>query len=323
MWPRLWRLISRSEAADADARPKTPDIQEEGIIVLRDDGPDAIVDICFVHGLGGHLTKTWSRGDCCWPKDLLPNTISNDNRIKIRVLSYGYNAQPVKLSGGSSNGRVQGFARTLMDELGSSRRMLGGKHCSRRIIFVGHSLGGLVIKSTICQSKQYNPGELERNIFDCTAGTIFIGTPHHGSDFARWTKYLNGIFAMAQRPVNQGLMDDMRSRTVQLKNLSDDFDVAAREIKKVCCYETESTFVAGTDWGHVVSDTSAKINGAKLEAITADHVNMCKFDKEDDPNYRAATRGIIAMVDEISESNTQQKEAEENHFQKVTNRDKP
>lgn len=128
--------------------------------------------ICFVHGLGGHLTKTWSRGDCCWPKDLLPNTISNDNRIKIRVLSYGYNAQPVKLSGGSSNGRVQGFARTLMDELGSSRRMLGGKHCSRRIIFVGHSLGGLVIKSTICQSKQYNPGELERNIFDCTAGTV-------------------------------------------------------------------------------------------------------------------------------------------------------
>lgn len=44
MWPRLWRLISRSEAADADARPKTPDIQEEGIIVLRDDGPDAIVE---------------------------------------------------------------------------------------------------------------------------------------------------------------------------------------------------------------------------------------------------------------------------------------
>ncbi|KAK8221614.1 hypothetical protein IWZ01DRAFT_557534 [Phyllosticta capitalensis] len=313
MW--LLGLKSRSKAAYADAQPEVPDIKEKGIIVLHDDGPDSIVDICFVHGLGGHPTKTWSRGDCCWPKDLLPNTISNDNRIKIRVLSYGYNAQPVKLSGGSSYGHVQVFAQILMDELGSSRRMPGGQLCSRRIIFVGHSLGGLVIKSTVCQSKHYNPGDPERNIFDCTAGTIFIGTPHHGSDFARWTKYLNGIFDMAQRPVNQGLMDDMRLGTVQLKNLSDNFDVAAREIKKFCCYETESTFVAGTNWGHVVSDTSAKINGAKLEAITADHVNMCKFDKEDDPNYRAATRGIIAMVDEILESSVQQNEAEESHFQ--------
>ncbi|KAK8221755.1 hypothetical protein BKA81DRAFT_352857 [Phyllosticta paracitricarpa] len=52
MWP--WRRKPEVEVSDGDI----PYVKEEGIVVLHDDGPGAIADVCFVHGLGGYRTKT-------------------------------------------------------------------------------------------------------------------------------------------------------------------------------------------------------------------------------------------------------------------------
>jgi protein SERAC1 len=71
----------------------------EGIELLHDFS-DAIVDICFVHGLRGHRRSTWTAGNQKdpWPKTLLPDEVEN-----VRILTFGYDASYVRLGPAGSN----------------------------------------------------------------------------------------------------------------------------------------------------------------------------------------------------------------------------
>lgn len=55
----------------------------------------------------------------------------------------------------------------------------------RSIIFVVHSLGGLVVEKALCLSRGRAQHHL-RQIESCTSGIVFLGTPHNGSDLAAW-----------------------------------------------------------------------------------------------------------------------------------------
>lgn len=43
--------------------------------------------IFLISGLTGDPINTWSYGDICWPRDLLPQALSSP----VRILSFGYN----------------------------------------------------------------------------------------------------------------------------------------------------------------------------------------------------------------------------------------
>ncbi len=81
--------------------------------------------------------KTWKHRDgTVWPKDLLPDCDPN-----IRVLSYGYNL-PIK--GLANEGSIKDYAICLLDDLQRKREEKSAQ--KRSIVFVGHSVGGIVIK---------------------------------------------------------------------------------------------------------------------------------------------------------------------------------
>lgn len=77
------------------------------------DCPHATVDICFVHGLTGDRTTTWTaQGQSdLWPKTLLPSKLST-----ARILSYGYDAYVVRGSVAGSN-RLIDHATNLLTDL--------------------------------------------------------------------------------------------------------------------------------------------------------------------------------------------------------------
>jgi len=52
--------------------------------------------IVFVHGLCGHRTETWTKGNICWPRDLLPNEGALSST---RILSFGYDSTVIDPSG--------------------------------------------------------------------------------------------------------------------------------------------------------------------------------------------------------------------------------
>lgn len=129
-----------SSAPSNNAQPK----QKYGMFAFQPDSPECCIDIVAVHGLGGHFENTWtwnpadSPGEkpCNWLKDLLPSEFPN-----ARILSFGYNSA-VALSKSIADISMFGemlLTRTLMERMKPWQR-------NRPIIFVGHSLGGIVIK---------------------------------------------------------------------------------------------------------------------------------------------------------------------------------
>lgn len=69
-----------------------------------------------------------------WLRDIIPIDLPT-----ARIFTYGYDT---KLAGGKSNARISEYAKQFLNTVSDARR--GDPH--RPIIFIGHSLGGLVIK---------------------------------------------------------------------------------------------------------------------------------------------------------------------------------
>ena len=110
--------------------------------------------IVAVHGLNGNAIKTWSKGDICWLSDpkLLPKYIPN-----ARILAYGYNASVFGVKGRvtSSDGIMQ-HAQTLIAQLAADRELEGTSE--RPIIFLCHSLGGIIVKRVNPRSPKSDKG---------------------------------------------------------------------------------------------------------------------------------------------------------------------
>jgi len=105
---------------------------------------EASVDIVAVHGLDGDATGTWTSqtNNVCWLRDeaMLPKYIP-----EARVLTWGYNASYSNLKGDKpSKDRIHHHARNLVQELYSDRML--EHRLDKPIIFLCHSLGGIVVK---------------------------------------------------------------------------------------------------------------------------------------------------------------------------------
>ncbi|PVH70529.1 hypothetical protein DL98DRAFT_597736 [Cadophora sp. DSE1049] len=110
-----------------------------GTQILHQGEGQIVADVVFVHGLRGDAIKTWSDGVTCWPRDLLQYDVPNT-----WIITWGYDSNIAKLAEFSSQNSIFGHAENLLSDLAMKRRKL--KEKIRPIIFVGHSLGGLVIK---------------------------------------------------------------------------------------------------------------------------------------------------------------------------------
>lgn len=94
-----------------------------------------------VHGLNGECFRSWTHEETTgeqtlWLKDLLLQRLP-----RTRVMTFGYDASVV---GNTSVAGIRDNARKLLVFLRNKREDDGTRH--RPIVFVGHSLGGIIIK---------------------------------------------------------------------------------------------------------------------------------------------------------------------------------
>lgn len=94
------------------------------------------ISIIAITGLAGHAFGSWKsrKSSKMWLRDILP-----DDLPSARILTYGYDT---RLAGSHSNARILDYAKEFLDTVMDARC----RDPHRPIIFVGHSLGGLVIK---------------------------------------------------------------------------------------------------------------------------------------------------------------------------------
>lgn len=175
-------FTTASRSARSILSPRRPaDVDPLGLYAVTDP-KDPTADIIFVHGLGGSAFRTWS-----WqrnPQNFWPAWLSRDEHLgSCRVLTFGYNSN---FKGDAKGLDVIDFAKDLLLQMLNYPDGLG-KH--RPILFVAHSMGGLVVK------KAYTLGKQDKrfaSLMSSAVGIIFLATPHRGS---RYAKTLNNILA--------------------------------------------------------------------------------------------------------------------------------
>ena len=268
--------IDRTNTASPDSRASTID-------ETFPDGPKvwvpnstATVDICFIHGLTGNRDSTWTAAGHSepWPKTLLPAEVES-----ARILTFGYDAYVARLGGVASHNTLSDHAKNLLHDLARDRRK--NKAEERPLLFVAHSLGGLVCKQAILLSRN-NPEVHLRNVFKMVRGIVFLGTPHKGAWLADWARIPANAIGIV-KSTNKSLLDvlstdneflrDLQDRFLKLlRELSEDPD-CARQIKVTCFYEELGLSVIGK----IVSKDSATFEHYDPISIHGNHETMVKF----------------------------------------------
>lgn len=131
-------LLSSSSVAPS----KFTEDSNIGLKILVNQPADRLdcVDIVALHGLNGHRDLTWT------DRSTGLNWLSNENCLSkdipnARILTFGYNS---KTYFSRSKSNVQDFASELLAAI-STRRQTAIER-KRPLVFICHSLGGLVFK---------------------------------------------------------------------------------------------------------------------------------------------------------------------------------
>ncbi|KAI1173894.1 hypothetical protein F4777DRAFT_555820 [Nemania sp. FL0916] len=257
------------EPSGPEESPITTFSDSIGPLTLRDDceGPDTGFDIVFIHGLRGSRVKTWSRGDVLWPRDLLKDDLKN-----VRVITWGYDANIANAFTYSSKDSLFGHSSTLLNDLAMVRQEI-----TRPIIFVCHSLGGLVAKEALITSASYKTHGRHShlgNIYSSTVGVIFMGTPHRGSAKVSYGEIAAKIAGLTLRQPNRQLLETLKQGSAILDQQRDGFTTISNNMIIVCIREELPTGI-----GLIVPEYSASYDGFKVarDAIHANHMDMVKF----------------------------------------------
>ena len=213
--------------------------QNYGVKVLYDGGVEASVDIVFVHGLTGNAYNTWLHKDkgtrMHWPSELLKQDLPD-----ARILSFGYDADIVNFWNPASNSRLSNHAENMVGDLVRKRERTNSE--ARKILFIAHSLGGLVIEHALGYSRN-TADKFLRQIERCTAGIVFLGVPHCGSDLASWASFGTRMINLLKRS-NSDIVGVLKPGSEMLRMVGNEFQNILRlrkdegsEISITCFYE--------------------------------------------------------------------------------------
>lgn len=220
--------------------------------------------ILFVHGFTGHPERTWShKGEVCndddvhdddtgerppklrklvpsalshhnrsgarkavyWPRDLVPTTVPN-----ARVLTYGYDTHIRHWSGPAmSKNTVYDIAWDFIVSLEAARR----SEPSRLLLFIAHSLGGIVVKEALRRSYGSHMHQSHlRSIYESTSGIFFLGTPHGGADPRGLIQHtVEKVIKAVGFRVNEQIVDTLLPSSERLRQLREEFGPMARQQK--------------------------------------------------------------------------------------------
>ncbi len=169
------------------------------------------------------IGRTETRASVYWSRDLLPQTVPD-----ARILTYGYDTHIRHRFGAPiSNNTVYDIAKNFLVRLEALRR----SKPSRPILFIVHSLGGIVVKEMLRQSHGCSTYHAHlRQISDSTSGVIFFGTPHGGSDPRGLLRDVaESLARLVGFRVNEQILETLVPSSERLKQLRDEFGPMARE----------------------------------------------------------------------------------------------
>ncbi len=221
------------------------------------ENPNAIADVIFVHGLDGDARETWhpkGKQSYFWPGWL------GEDLGNLAVWSLGYKV---------SASAWKGNAMPLVDRATHVLAMLQTQVLGRRpIVFICHSLGGLLVKQMLRHAGDFGDPAWEA-IRAQTRGIIFLSTPHSGANIASWLKYIGTLLRTTVS------VEELEAHHPRLRELNTWYrnNATSQGIKTLVFCEKQK--VAGL---LVVDETTADpgIAGVNPIPMDDDHISICK-----------------------------------------------
>ncbi|PGH21490.1 hypothetical protein AJ80_03158 [Polytolypa hystricis UAMH7299] len=282
---------AKSIPASTTVNEQEPAVEEDfGLFTLYEPPGPPRVDIVAVHGLNGHYARTWTQGQSNWLQDFLPRDIPD-----ARILALGYDSRVVF---SSSVGNIDRFADQLLAYLSRQRRTQA-EH-DRPLIFVCHSLGGLVVKQAIIRAHE-TPNYV--HILEHLYGIIFLATPHRGSK--KWGS-VGAIAAGTLKALSLGfstndrLVKDLKNGSAKLEQIGRSFIHRTENFRIVSFFELQC--LGSMPWPVVPEDSATLgIPGEIRIPIDANHRTICRFRFRDEQNYQS----LVAVIQDLAEGATE------------------
>ncbi|MGJ4918515.1 tetratricopeptide repeat protein [Bradyrhizobium sp. HKCCYLRH2060] len=216
------------------------------------------VNVVFVHGLGGHPYDTWrqsAESDTFWPAWLASEIPG------LATWTLAYDAPLTNWLG---------TAMPIQDRANNVLECLLGQHDLRDfpLVFVCHSLGGLVVKQLLRAADGRRAYDQEAKSFlDSVKGVVFIATPHSGSIQATLLEKLR----LAAWPSDSAV--DLVKNNPNLRDLNVWYRNNSADIRHKVFYEKQGTAI-----GIIVAPSSSDPGLLHVDpvAIDADHLQICK-----------------------------------------------
>ena len=147
---------------------------------------------------------------------------------------------------------------------------------------------------------QSNDSEIEEQV----RRLVFLGTPFHGSDKAKWAataRKFMGILPMVG--INKELLEDLEKDSWPLmeigqsfpKYLRDRSEKPASKIEIFCFVEDRACKVGGL----IVPYDSAKLESYECMTLAADHVGICKYSSREDENYKNVSATLQRWAEQL------------------------
>ena len=211
-----------------------------------------------------------------------------------RISSFGYNASFLPGSPRSLY-NISDFAKELLYEMKFGKDMFGEdlNIGVAPIVFVAHSLGGLVVKKAYLLGQN---DEAYRGIVESASAMIFLATPHRGTNLA---EILNRILSILFQP-SRDFIADLNKSSPALEEINEQFRHIAPRLSIWSFYETLATPVGPIGLKEVmVLDKDSSILGYTNEIsrpLDADHHGVSKFSDPTDSNYVSVRNALSSLM---------------------------
>ncbi|RFU82165.1 multiple ankyrin repeats single kh domain-containing [Trichoderma arundinaceum] len=273
------------------------------------------VDIVIVPGLGADPIECWKSKQ----KNNDFNWITHKEGLqrefpRARLLLYKY--ESAYLGGFKVKQFIGNLSHALLAGLKSKR-----ESCKTRpIVFIAHSMGGLVVAKSIVLAEAGNSPFIE--IFNTVTGCVFFGTPFKGASvFLLLGAYARMAEKESDAAVHSTLLDLLKPDDGELQQLRIDFTrLANRSNQKISCYcfweqhlsdisklrdlvsdlgkEGSAEFKNIPDQVQFVSRESAILESDREMGLPSNHRDLVKIDGPKDHSWTQFIREPIkGMVD--------------------------
>lgn len=270
----------------------------QGTWIRKMDESEPSIAVVFLHGILSDSEVCWRhKNGTSWPDLLLRNQLF----YKLGVYSFTYRTDIFSGSYSLSD---------VVDALRESLR-LDGVNTARKIVFVAHSMGGIVARRYIVQSCD----DLIRS--DTELGLFLVASPSLGSTYANWfaliAKFTGHVQAQALRFCQSNIwlndlnadfhaLRERRSLVIRGQELVEDQFVVLKKLlffpQVVQPISAEATF--GSGFKVPLSDHFSIAKPSDEKAIQ--HRKLCEFiekfliDGDSAKSVRRCRGGFIASV---------------------------